>query len=129
MLASLDHKVALAKYDIQMESSKEYIPKNRFFPGWVISKRLEYDKIFTNQARFIFGTVLSELNMSTSNRDPSFYWLKSKCAVIRLAKDREKEILAEENFKLELLQGCYQLIIEDIANGKNCFQKLENIKH
>ena len=128
MLAGLDHKVAIGKYDIQMESSKEYVPKNRFFPGWVISKRLEHDKIFSNQAKFIFETVLSELNMSASNRDPSFYWLKSKCAVIQLAKDREKELLAEENFQLELLQGYYQSILEDIANGRNCYQELENIK-
>ena len=28
MLVGLDHTVALAKYDIQKESSKEYIPKN-----------------------------------------------------------------------------------------------------
>ena len=55
MLAGLDHKVALAKYDIEISTTKEYIPREKFFSGWVISKRLEYDDIFLNQARFIFG--------------------------------------------------------------------------
>ena len=53
MLAGLDHKVAMAKYDISMELTKEYIPKHKYFSGWVISKRLEHDEIFLNQAKFI----------------------------------------------------------------------------
>ena len=129
MLVGLDHKAAIGKYDIQMVFSKEYIPKERFFSGWVIPKRLEYDEVFLNQAKFVFEIASKELNMPGTNRDPSFYWLKSKYAVISLAKDREKELNREENLQLELLNGYYDLIVEDIKNGRNCWQELENIKH
>merc|ERR1712081_100221 len=41
MLAGLDHKAIVARYDIPVYSDKECIPKERFFAGWVISRRLE----------------------------------------------------------------------------------------
>ena len=128
MLAGLDHKVAIGMYDISLDSSKEYIPKHKFFSGWVISKGLEHDEIFLNQAKCIVETVSRELNMPGTNKDPSFYWLKLKTALIKLAKDREKELNKEESFQLELLNGYYELIMDDIKNGQNCFQELENIK-
>ena len=129
MQAGIDHKVAIGKYAIQIVFSREQFPKDRFFPGWVFTKRLEYDEVFLNQAKFVFEIASKELNMPGTNRDPSFYWLKSKYVVISLAKDREKELNREENFQLELLNGYYGLIREDIKNGRNCFQELENIKH
>ena len=52
--------------------------------------------------------------MPGTNRDPSFYWLKLKSALIKLAKDREKELNKEKSFQLELLNGYNELIMDDI---------------
>merc|ERR1712030_210585 len=93
MLAGLDHKVAIAKYEISIEICKEYIPKECFFSGWVISKRLESDQMFLEQARFVFKMIMEEMEGESRNRDPSFYWLKAKHAIVNLAKSREKEHL------------------------------------
>ena len=46
MNLGLDHCAALARYDISLSLKKEFIPKERFFSGWVISKGLEQDKEF-----------------------------------------------------------------------------------
>ena len=92
MLAGLDHKVAIAKYEISIEICKEYIPKDRYFSGWVISKRLENDQIFLEQARFVFRTIMEEVEVDARQLDPSFYWLKAKHAIVNLAKSREKKL-------------------------------------
>ena len=63
MLAGLDHRVAIARYDIPIEVTKEHIPEDRFFAGWVISKRLEFDETFLQQAKFIFQGVFDESNL------------------------------------------------------------------
>ena len=62
------------------------------------------------------------------NLDPSFFWLKSKIAIISLAKSREKDLNKEENFQINLLQGYYSSILQDIQNGLNCFDELNVIK-
>ena len=128
MLAGLHHKVAIAQYDISIEFHKEYIPKERFFSGWVISKRLERDEIFLEQAQFVFKKVKAEVVGDARQLDPSFYWLKAKYAIINLAKCREKELEREENFRKDLLNGYYSAIMEDLFNGVDCYNELEDIK-
>ena len=128
MLEGLDHKVAIARYDIPMIVSKETIPEDKFFSGWVISRQLECDESFSKQAKSIFEKVSEESNVVGMNLDPSFFWLKSKTAIISLAKQRERELKKEENFQLNLLQGFYSSILRDMQVGGDYFEELKNIK-
>ena len=57
MNAGLDHKVVLARYEISISLSREFIPQDRLFQGWVIHKMLENDEDFLNQAKYIFEKV------------------------------------------------------------------------
>ena len=143
MLAGLDHCAVIARYDIPIVVSKEFIPKDSFFSGWVISRCLEVDEVFMKQARFIFQSIkeesdstgenldpsiLEESNLSVRNLDPSFYWLKSKTAITSLAKNRELELKKEVRLKIDVLNGFYSSILKDIQNGLNCFKELDDVK-
>ena len=128
MIAGLDHRVAVARYDIPIVISRDFVPRDRFFSGWVISKMLELDVTFLQQAKFVFQSILEESNSSGRNLDPSFYWLKSKTAITSLAKSREKELQKEEKLKIDVLNGFYSSILEDIQNGLNCFKELDDVK-
>ena len=128
MLAGLDHKVVIARYDIPISIVKESIPKDKFFSGWVISRRLESDEIFLEEAKSIFCKIHEESGSLNETLDPSFYWLKTKSAIISLAKRRERELFWEDNNKMKILKGFYSSIVKDIQNGIDCFAELENIK-
>ena len=120
----------LARYDITLSFRKEYIPKERFFSGWVISKILEFDDLFLNKCKLFFKEVKHDFdNNENGNLDPSFFWLKVKAAVINLAKKRENEICILKNKKGEVLRGFYSSIVKDIQHGIDCFEELENIKN
>ena len=99
MLAGLDHCAVIARYEIPIMVTQKIIPKYSFFPGWVISRRLEADESFLQQARFIFQSIEDESDSLEVNLDPSFYWLKTKSSLICLAKSREKELFLEDNNK------------------------------
>ena len=85
-MTGLDHRAIFVKYDIPLIISKENVPKDKFFPGWVISRRLESDQTFLESAKFIFKSIQEESVLTREDLDPSFYWLKSKTAIIGLAK-------------------------------------------
>ena len=129
MNLGLDHCAALARYDISLSLKKEFIPKERFFQSWVISKCLEQDKEFLDRCKLIFIKSKEDLQDNENlNLDPSFFWLRMKTAVISFAKQREKEIKFMEHKKGEVLRGFYSSVLKDIALGIDCFQELENIK-
>ena len=128
MIAGLDHRVAVARYDIPIVISRDFVPRDRFFSGWVISKMLELDVTFLQQAKFVFQSILEESNSSGRNLDPSFYWLKSKTAITSLAKNRELELKKEVRLKIDVLNGFYSSILKDIQNGLNCFKELDDVK-
>ena len=87
---SLDHCAIFARYDIGLSFKKEYIPKDRFFSGWVISKQLEFDDIFLENCKVIFEKMRNEFdNGENLSKDPSFIWLKMKTAIIGVARERE----------------------------------------
>ena len=121
----LDHKAIFAKYDIDLIVKKEYIPRDRFHSGWVISKQLENDNIFLESCKFVFKEMKNE--DENNNRDPSFIWLKTKMAIISIAKEREKQIRYEEKKKMEVLWGFYCSILSDIQRGENCLMEFENV--
>ena len=87
-VTGLDHSAALAMYEIDVNVVKEQKPKNRFYRGWVISKCLENDEEFLEQAEFIINHIHDEA--IGADKDPSFYWLKLKTALTNLAISREK---------------------------------------
>ena len=129
MNLGLDHCAMFARFDIAMSVQKEFIPKDRFFSGWVISRCLENDDLFLQTCKNIFKSIKNEFDCNTNvNYDPSFFWLKMKSAIISLAKDRERELYAKENKKIEVLKGFYSSILTDIMNGKDCFMELDSVK-
>ena len=129
MNLGLDHCAMFARFDIVMSIHKEFIPKDRFFSGWVISRCLENDELFLQRCESIFKSIKNEFDCNTNvNFDPSFFWLKMKSAIISLAKDRERELYAKENKKIEVLKGFYSSILKDIMQGKDCFLELDSVK-
>ena len=124
MNLGLDHGAVLAIYDISLSLRKEFIQKERFFPGWVISKSLEQDEMFLEKCKGIFKKIKHDLETSLNdNLDPSFSWLKMKSAVISLAKEREKQLRFLEHQKGEVLKGFYSSVLKDISQGIDCFQE------
>ena len=125
----LDHAVIVARFDIPLITEKTFIPRDRFFRGWVISKSLEKDTEFLSEAKIILDSIKEE-SMGNNNEDldPSFYWLKSKSALRCLAMKREREKKEEEIQHLEILKGFYSSIVRDMKNGLDCYEELADIK-
>ena len=121
----LDHKAMFAKYDVDLVVKKEFIPRDRFYSGWVISKQLENDEVFLESCKFVFEEMKEE--DENKKRDPSFNWLKTKTAIISIAKEREKQIRHEEKKKKEVLWGFYCSILNDMQRGVNCSVEFENV--
>ena len=129
MLAGLDHKAIVARYDIPVCSDKEFITKERYFAGWVISRRLEQDNLFLDEAKKIFEHIkLESEEKEINNFDASFYWLKAKTAIVQLAKRREKELFLEDQNKMNVLKCFYSSLVKDIQKGEDCFLELEKVK-
>ena len=124
----LDHSAVVARFDIPLSVVRDFVPRDRFFSGWVISKRLETDTEFLKISRGIFDLVKEESDLASADLDPSFFWLKAKSAIINLAKDRERELRTIDENKLDVLKGFYGSILIDIKNGVDCFQELHDVK-
>ena len=125
MMLGLDHRAIIARYDISIDIRKEFIPQNKYFSGWVISKNLEFDEDFSEGSKFIFKRIREELlKNEDASLDPSFYWLKAKASIISLAKKREKDLHKLENERLNLLMGFYFSVLNDIQEGADCLDEL-----
>ena len=126
----LDHCAILARYDIGLSFKREFIPRDRYFSGWVISKELENDDIFMENCKVIFKEMRNEFEKGVHlSKDPSFIWIKMKTAIIGAAKEREKQLKFLESQKSEVLKGFYLSVLNDIQHGIDCFAEFENIKH
>ena len=89
--------------------------KERYFAGWVISRRLEQDNLFLAEAKKIFELIkLESEEKEINNFDASFYWLKAKTAIVQLAKSREKELFWEDQNKMDVLKCFYSSLVKDI---------------
>ena len=129
MNLGLDHCAMMARFDISLTVVKDFIPKDKFFPGWVISKSLEFDEIFLENSRLIFHRIKNDLeNNSDHLLDPSFFWLKLKTAIVSLARKREKELIVLENNRIEFLRGFYSSALKDLQEGIDCIEELQMIK-
>ena len=121
----LDHRSIFAKYDIELVINKEFISREKYFSGWVISKQLQTDECFLESCKFVFKEMSQELE--NGGRDPSFIWLKMKSAIVSIAREREKQIRREQNKKIEVLQGYYCSVLSDLQKGVDCYQEFKNI--
>ena len=65
--------------------------------------------------------------IQNEDRDPSFKWLKMKVAIEGIAREREKQMKKEQNKKLEVLQGFYGSIIDDMCKGIDCAQEFDQV--
>ena len=129
MMLGLDHRAIIARYDIAIDIRKEFIPQNKYFSGWVITKNLEFDDDFLEGSKFIFKRIREEfLENKDDTLDPSFYWLKAKTSIISLAKKREKDLNKLENERVKLLMGFYFSVLNDIQEGADCLEELNEIK-
>ena len=59
-MRGLDHYAILARYDIKINTSKEHIPREKVFDGWVFPKILESDQMFIEQAEFLIKKICEE---------------------------------------------------------------------
>ena len=126
----LDHAVMVARFDIPLVTLKSFIPRDRFFRGWVISKSLENDTEFLSEAKIVVDSIKEEsMGDHSAELDPSFFWLKLKSALRGLAMKREREMKKEETQHLEILKGFYSSIVRDIKDGLDCFEELADIKN
>ena len=92
-LLNLDHKAIFAEYDINIgyEQSAR-IPKERYFSGWVISKKLENDNIFLNEVRDIFDELIKysrDLENKSVTIEWTYIWLVGKFQLIDIAKEKK----------------------------------------
>ena len=122
----LDHKAMFVKYDIELTQRKEFIPRERYCSGWVISKRLENDDCFMESCKLVFKLIKRE--EESGQQDPSFNWLKMKSAIISIAMEREKQIQKEQNKKIEVLRGFYSSVLIDMQRGEDCSTEFEDLR-
>ena len=59
-VTGIDHRMIIARYELTLKVMKEVIPPGRRFVGWVISRDLELDSEFLEQAKFLIEQVFSE---------------------------------------------------------------------
>ena len=59
-ITGLDHRAIFVRYDIPLLISNENVPKDKYFPGWVISHCLESDKTFLESEKYFFLNIQEE---------------------------------------------------------------------
>ena len=59
-ITGLDHRAIFVRYDIPLLISNENVPKDKYFPGWVISRCLESDKTFLESEKYFFLNIQEE---------------------------------------------------------------------
>ena len=122
-----DHKVIVAKYAIEIDCIKQFVPKKHFFQTWVIPNFLEEDEFFKKEAKIIFDAVWREFSES-DQKDVSLFWATSKEWTIKLAKNREKQINSEEQNKLNALRIYYAGYLDLIQKGCDYKAELYEVK-
>ena len=88
----LDHKMIHSEYSIQLSFQSNKIPKERFFPGWVIGRELEEDEIFVEVMYAVLDQIEYEIGLSPEAFSPSFVWFKFKETLTVWAKRRSRHL-------------------------------------
>ena len=128
---NFDHKACFAKYDISFSQHKEYFPKERFFKSWVLPKILEHDKEFMECVKYVFESTAEEILQLDSDSDSvdfSYFWVRSKISIQRIAKERQQKINSQVNEQLNVLNIFYLGALEQIKEGFDASEELESIK-
>ena len=125
-IEGLDHCIALGRYDVTVSITKDRVPADRYFDGWVISKSLETDEEYLEQAKYMIESVHAEFE--TGVQDPSFLWLKVKTSLLGLARYREKEIRKLTISKMNMLKEFYASILSEIQKGYDRFSELNEVR-
>ena len=129
---NLDHKAVLADYDINIGYEQSVrIPEEKYFSGWVISKKLENDNRFLNEVRDIFDDILKyarDLEDKNIQTDWTYIWLVGKFQLIDIAKKREFQIYKDENNRKKTLQIFLNVVLNKIAKGQDRWEEYNKIK-
>ena len=122
---NLDHKASFANYSIDLEKDyRERVPKNRFFPGWVISKELENDETFLSEVKTIFDDFAEEEDVN----DWTYLWLLGKYQMIDVAKKRERYLYKLNFERKNTLQIFLRTLLTSIANGNDRWNEYNRVK-
>ena len=122
-----DHKAVIGIYNIDLQKSVEFIPRERFFQSWAIPRFLEMDKTFLDAIKQIFDDIWLEC-LNSEDYCIDHFWAKTKFLIQSLAKSREKEIYFEENNRLNVLFAYYSGALLRLEEGFDCNQELKDIK-
>ena len=122
----LDHKAALATYNINLEEcNKERVPNVSYFSGWVISKQLENDCVFIEKVREAFDDLVNE---EQQREDWTYLWMVGKFQVIEIAKQRERQIKKRSLERKQTLQIFLRTVLKSIAEGNDRWHEYNQIK-
>ena len=122
-----DHKMTFGRYDIDIGTRNNFIPKKYYFRPWVIPNFLEHDSVFLEGIEAIYEEILSYHEENGEN-DISFLWEEAKKWSKDWAITREKQIVTEENERLNVLTIFYNAYMETDGKGDNFKSEVINIK-
>lgn len=127
---NFDHKASYAKYNISVLQQSEFIPKVHFYQSWVLPKNLEHDEEFLNSVKWIFDSTKDQIIQSKEDTlDISYYWVRAKMAVVKIARERQACIKRLVHERINVLNIFYMGVLENIQNGDNdAFLELGEIK-
>ena len=121
-----DHKMAVAKYTIEVIIQKQRITRELFHRNWIISKELEYDQMYIEKVKVMCDMAREEIEedeVLDEDLDISWYWKILKEEIIKTAKRRENDIKKQESARLHYLK-----IIYDKATNEKDISEMTEIK-
>ena len=132
-----DHKMAVAKYEIDLIVEKEYIPRHLFVSGWAFPKELQYDEEYLNESRIICdimeNNILRDQTVEGEEIDFTKYWSRLKKKLTWAAKQRERQIKQLEDSRKNYLNAIVKICIEKMserqtkAGNQECFLMFSNV--
>ena len=123
-----DHKAVFGGYNIELKTTKERLPKQRFYCPWVISNFLETDKVFFEKIKQLFDEIWFEY-CQEGEENISYFWEKAKLLTKKIARDRENTITMEENNRLNMLKIYYSASLLRLEEGITCKREITEIKN
>ena len=122
----LDHKMIFAEYSIHLSSSFSKIPKERFFPGWVIGRELEHDDVFKDVVDEILNQIDFEASLS-QDFSPSYIWFKFKETITVWAKRRSYHLKKVKDSEYQRMMQFYDMAMDDLSKGIDCQEEIKLI--
>ena len=127
-----DHKMAVAKYDLDLIVEKEYIPRHLYVSGWAFPKELQYDEDFINEAGTICDIMENKIQcdqlIEEGEIDFTRYWSHLKKKLTWAAKQRERQIKQLEDSRKNYLNAVVKICIEKIEGGEDYWERFQNAR-